>query len=80
MTRELRVWVDHAFCVGNGMCLAIAPGVFVHNPDRQSEVKDVGGDTEAKILEAASNCPTSAIHVEVRDSGERLFPEPPSNP
>ena len=29
-----------------------------------------------KILEAAENCPVSAIFVEDAETGERLFPEP----
>ncbi len=77
MTRRLRVWVDHACCVGNAMCVATAPAVFAHNAARQSEVIDPLGATPEKILEAASNCPTSAIHVEDADTGERLFPEAP---
>jgi ferredoxin len=74
MTRRLNVSVDHSRCVGNAMCLATAPGVFAHNADRQSEVVDPVGDTEEKILEAAVNCPTGAIRIEVAESGERLFP------
>jgi ferredoxin len=72
--RTLRVWVDHGACVGNGTCLTIAPAVFVHNADRQSEVSNPAGDTAAKILAAAENCPVSAIHVEDAQSGESLFP------
>lgn len=74
MTRRLDVIVDHSRCVGNAMCLATAPGVFAHNSDRQSEVVDPVGDTEEKILEAAVNCPTGAIRVEVAETSERLFP------
>ncbi|MFQ5680278.1 MAG: ferredoxin [Gemmatimonadota bacterium] len=77
MSRRLRVWVDHGRCVGNAMCLATAPAVFVHNENRQSEAVDPTADTEEKILEAAFNCPTSAIHVEVEETGERLFPPAP---
>ncbi len=77
MTRRLHVFVDHSRCVGNAMCLATAPAVFAHNADRQSEVVDPLGDTEEKILEAAFNCPTSAITVEVAETGERLFPHGP---
>ncbi len=74
MTQRLHVFVDHSRCVGNAMCLATAPGVFAHNADRQSEVVDPLGDTEEKILEAAFNCPTSAITVKVAETSERLFP------
>ena len=74
MARRLRVWVDHSLCVGNGTCLTIAPGAFVHNADRQSEVADPAGEPPARILAAAENCPVSAIRVEDAETGERLFP------
>ena len=68
------MWVDRQVCVGNAMCEAIAPKVFRLDENRQSEAVDPAGDTEAKILEAAENCPVSAIVVEDAESGERLFP------
>ena len=74
MARKLRVWVDHQTCVGNAMCESIAPAVFRLNENRQSEVVNPEGDTEEKILEAAENCPVSAIFVEDAETGERLFP------
>ena len=73
MSRSLRITVDHSRCVGMGMCLTLTTGVFAHNEQRQSEVVDAGGDSEAAILKAAVNCPTSAISVEV-STGEVLFP------
>ena len=74
MSRRLRVEVDHDLCVGNGTCLTIAPGVFRHNADRQSEVHDPAGAPEAAILDAARNCPVAAIGVVVEGTGERVFP------
>ena len=74
MTRKLRVWVDHRACVGNAMCEAIATKTFRLNDDRQSEAVNPEGDPEAQILEAAENCPMSAIIVEDADTGEQLFP------
>jgi ferredoxin len=74
MARKLKVWVDHQSCVGNAMCESIAPKVFKLNENRQSEVVDPAGDTEEKILEAAENCPVSAIFVEDAETGEQLFP------
>ena len=74
MARKLRVWVDQQACVGNAMCEAIAPKVFQLNDNRQSEVADPAGDSVEKILEAAENCPVSAIFVEDAETGERLFP------
>jgi len=74
MARALRVRVDRNVCVGNAMCTTIAPGVFALNDDRQSEAVNPGGDAEEKILEAAENCPVSAIVVEDAETGKQLFP------
>ncbi len=74
MARKLLVSVDHNVCVGNSMCETLAPKVFVLNDDRQSEAVDPDGDTEENILEAAENCPVSAISVVDAETGEKLFP------
>lgn len=74
MPRGLRISVDHDLCVGNGTCLRLAPHVFAHNAQRQSEVIDPAGDPEAAVVRAAANCPVGAIRVVVADSEERLSP------
>lgn len=74
MGRKLRVWVDPNVCVGNAMCVAIASACFRLNEKRQSETVDPTADSAEKVLEAAENCPVSAIHVEDVESGEKLFP------
>lgn len=74
MARKLRLSVDHDVCVGNAMCTTIAPDVFQLNDDRQSSVVNAEGDSEETILEAAENCPVSAITVEDAETGEQLFP------
>jgi len=56
------------------MCEALAPAVFRLNANRQSEAVNPTGDTEEKVLEAAENCPVSAIFVEDAQTGARLFP------
>ena len=63
MPRKLRVSVDLDICVGNAMCETYAPKVFVLNDDRQSTVADPNADTEENIMEAAQDCPVSAITV-----------------
>jgi ferredoxin len=74
VARKVKVWVDPQVCVGNAMCESIAPHVFRLNDNRQSEAVDPSGDSVEKILEAAENCPVSAIFVEDAETGERLFP------
>ena len=74
----VRIEVDHGLCVGNAMCVATAPGVFAHNENRQSTVVDAGGNATALVLEAAANCPVSAIRVVEGDGGRSLFPPEPA--
>ncbi len=74
MARALRVTVDHRCCVGNAQCVNLAPAVFRHNENVQSEVIDPAGAPEAVILKAARFCPTSAIRVEDATTGDVLFP------
>jgi ferredoxin len=72
--RELRITVDHDLCMGNGQCVLLAPEVFRHNENRQSEVIDPAAAPEETVLQAAGYCPTGAISVEDGRTGERLFP------
>jgi ferredoxin len=72
--RKLRITVDHGLCVGNAQCVGLAPSVFQHNENRQSEVVDPEGAPEELILKAASYCPTGAIEIKDADTGEVLFP------
>lgn len=76
MARALRITVDHRSCVGNAQCVTLAPGVFRHNDNVQSEVVDPAGAPEAVILKAARFCPTGAIRVEDAETGTVLFPPP----
>ncbi len=71
---ELRITVDHTRCMGNAQCLGVAPAVFRHNENRQSEVFDPDGASPELIVKAASYCPTGAIEVVDARTGEVLFP------
>ncbi|ETW98455.1 MAG: hypothetical protein ETSY1_18710 [Candidatus Entotheonella factor] len=75
MAQNLKITVDYNKCVGNAMCEISAPNVFGLNEERQSYVKDPAGDPVELILEAAENCPVTAITVEDADTGEVLFSE-----
>lgn len=74
MARKLKITVDLNVCVGNAMCETFATNTFALNDDRQSSVANPDGDPEEVVLEAAENCPVSAITVSDADSGEQLFP------
>lgn len=74
MARKLDITVDYNVCVGNAMCENFAPNTFALNEERQSYVKDPDGDPEEMVLEAAENCPVTAITVKDAETGEVLFP------
>ncbi len=74
MVRRLRVSVDHNKCVGSTICTLTTPRVFALDENGQSAVLDPDGDTEARIVEAAKQCPLSAINVEDAETGKTLFP------
>lgn len=72
MERRLRVSVDHNKCVGSTICVLLVPKVFALNEKGQSTVVNPDGDTEARIIQAAQQCPQSAITVEDAEKGKRL--------
>ncbi len=74
MPRKLKITVDTNVCVGNATCEIFASNTFALNEDRQSMVTNPDGDPEEKVLEAAENCPVSAITVADAETGETLFP------
>jgi ferredoxin len=71
----LDITVDHSVCMGNGQCVFLAPEVFRHNENLQSEIIDPAGAPEEQVLKAARACPTGAITIANAETGERLFPE-----
>ncbi len=74
MPRKLKITVDLNICVGNAMCETFATHTFALNEDRQSTVVNAEGDPEEQVLEAAENCPVTAITVADAETGEQLFP------
>lgn len=72
MTRRLDVRVDPDLCVGNAMCRALAERTFVADESGQSVVADPGAEPLEAILQAAEDCPMSAISVTDADTGEQL--------
>lgn len=73
MARQLRVSVDHNKCVGSTICVLIAPNVFALNEKGQSTVVNTDGDIEDRIIQAAEQCPLSAITVEPTETAKEGF-------
>jgi ferredoxin len=72
---KLKVEVDRDACIGDGACCNDAPETFEMDDEDKAVVKRDSTDSRDTILEAAQNCPTDAISVEDKETGEKLYPE-----
>ncbi len=70
--------VEPSLCLAFGSCETLAPKVFVVEKDKpinpKAIVKSETGAEFETILDAAKTCPTKAIIIIDRYSGERIFP------
>ena len=64
--------IDRSLCIGSGDCVETAPDVFELDEEDKARVIDPDGDGRDTILDAAMNCPVSAIFV-FSEEGE-LYP------
>ena len=68
----IRIVVDRALCIGSGDCVDTAPDVFELDAEDKARVIDPDGAPTDVVIEAATNCPVTAIFV-YGESGE-LYP------
>lgn len=69
---RVEVTVDRALCIGSGDCVDTAPDVFQLDDEDKAVVVDPDAAPVEDILEAAQNCPVSAIFVAGEDGD--LYP------
>ncbi|HEY1359560.1 MAG TPA: ferredoxin [Thermoleophilaceae bacterium] len=69
---RIRVEVDRGLCIGSGDCVDTAPDVFQLDGEDKAVVVDPDGASTDDIVEAALNCPVSAIQVAGEDGD--LYP------
>jgi ferredoxin len=60
---RIRIEVDRALCIGSGDCVESAPGVFRLDAEDKAEVIDPDGDPLDMVMDAAGNCPVTAIFI-----------------
>ncbi len=62
----MKVTVDHNLCIGDSVCEAICPEVFVVKEDNLAYVLEENPDVSLhdKVREAADACPVTAIIIE----------------
>jgi ferredoxin len=66
------VTVDRALCIGSGDCVDTAPDVFQLDDEDKAVVVDPDGAPLEDIIDAARNCPVSAVLVAGEDGD--LYP------
>lgn len=69
---KIHIEVDRALCIGSGDCVDSAPDVFQLDAEDKAVVVDPDGASVDDVIEAAGNCPVSAIFV-IGEDGD-LYP------
>lgn len=69
---RIQITVDRALCIGSGDCVDTAPDVFKLDDEDKAVVIDPDGASVDDVLDAAANCPVSAVLVAGEDGD--LYP------
>ena len=69
---RIQIVVDRALCIGSGDCVDTAPDVFQLDSEDKAVVIDPDGAPTDEVIEAAGNCPVTAIFIAGEDGD--LFP------
>ena len=62
-SNRIRIEVDRGLCIGSGDCVDSAPGVFELDAEDKAVVIDPDGDPLDMVMDAAGNCPVTAIFI-----------------
>ena len=71
---EVNITINHEECIGCGACETEAPETFMMDDDAQAQVKELPHDEKEFIINAAEACPTEAIKVTSKATGDVLVP------
>jgi ferredoxin len=69
---RIHIEVDRGLCIGSGDCVDTAPDVFQLDAEEKAVVVDPDGASVDDVVQAAENCPVSAITVS--DADGDLYP------
>jgi ferredoxin len=64
---RVRIEVDRDLCIGSGDCVDTVPAVFELDDDGKARVIDPDAAGVDEIVDAAANCPVTAIFVQGED-------------
>ena len=71
-TNRILIEVDRDLCIGSGDCVESAPDVFALDDDGKAIVLDPDAQPVDEVVEAARNCPVTAIFV-IGENGD-IYP------
>jgi ferredoxin len=71
---KYKVQVIRDLCIGAASCIAFSPSVFELDGEQKAIILDAAMDTEENLLLAAQSCPTKAIIITDKDTGEQVWP------
>ena len=60
---RIRIDIDRDLCIGSGDCVDAAPDVFALDDEGTAIVLDPDAATPEEVVDAARNCPVTAIFV-----------------
>jgi ferredoxin len=69
---KIEITVDRGLCIGSGDCVDTAPDVFQLDDEDKAVVVDPDGAAVDDVIQAAGNCPVSAIFITGEDGD--LYP------
>jgi ferredoxin len=64
------IYIDEAACAAHGDCVALAPEVF----ELDDVAHVVGTGPDELMLTAAEACPSTAIAIVDRGTGDQIYP------
>jgi ferredoxin len=70
----LVIEIDRELCYGFGDCVSSAPDVFELDDDEKATVIDPNGADRDDLVDAAANCPVTAITIREASTGEQIVP------
>ncbi|MFC1754253.1 ferredoxin [Thermoproteota archaeon] len=68
-----KIMVDRDTCIGCGACAATCERNFEIKEDGKSDVKMTEVPDLVCVKEAAEGCPVNAIHIENKETGEKII-------
>lgn len=69
---NLTVAIDRDTCVGNGICVALAPRAFVLDESMKATVVEPARESYEALVAAAESCPVQAIYLS--SNGDAIYP------